>query len=178
MSCLGRAIYARGYGFGAYTRLPRTSPPCHPPKVIHPSKHAGLQLWDHHSMHDFLWLPLVSPPPPSLSTRVVYVCGCSFCPTSHPEWNQEGERMKALAVGIQEALSKNFLHIGGGERGRKTDGLDLAPPQHVPEHRLRRRLRAFLPRVRCCPARCCAPPDFGSFRTFLPPANPRLVVVG
>lgn len=33
----------------------------------------------------------------------------------HPEWGQEGARMKALAVGIEEALHKNFVSIGQGE---------------------------------------------------------------
>ena len=42
-----------------------------------------------------------------------------FPPPSHPEWGQEGARMKALAVGIEDALNKNFVSVGEGEmRGR------------------------------------------------------------
>jgi len=63
-----------------------------------------------------------------------------FFRTSHPEWSQEGTRMKALAVGIQEALNNHFVHMGGGERGReeetgrlgeKTPGVGWARPGSI-----------------------------------------------
>ena len=71
-----------------------------------------------------------SHPPPTLPhstlsaclSRVVFcfnVLPVMFPPPSHPEWGQEGARMKALAVGIEDALNKNFVSVGEGEmRGR------------------------------------------------------------
>lgn len=35
---------------------------------------------------------------------------------SFPEWNVEGPKMRSLAVGIEEVLSKSFIQTGGGER--------------------------------------------------------------
>lgn len=57
-------------------------------------------------LRPFDFLTLWNSPQPLLNYRRL---------PSYPEWNQEGPKMRTLAVGIESVLSKSFAFAGGGE---------------------------------------------------------------